>query len=200
MATIVEEAPVIARKSRTKKPTSRQRTAPTKEKLTLEQAEKLAAGRPYELIDGMMVFKMPDLLHGKIQMCFGAKLFSYFESNPIGLVASEVIHRLWPDNPHEGRLPDISVILNEYLDEEERYPNRAPDIAIEIISRDDTWTEIYDKVRLYLEKGSQQVWIVDPYEKGVMVVTQDDRRWVKDTLTCPDFLPDLSINVQEIFE
>ncbi|MCI0698228.1 hypothetical protein L0337_40255 [candidate division KSB1 bacterium] len=41
--------------------------------------------------------------------------------------------------------------------------------------------------------------IVDPYQKGVMVVTANRRRWVTDTLTCPELLPGFSVNVQDIF-
>jgi Uma2 family endonuclease len=200
MATIVEEAPVIEKKSRTKKAKSRQRAAPTKEKLTLEQAEKLAAGRPYELINGRMVFKMGDDKHSDAQTILGGELYNYFKANRIGIVRTEFTHRLWPDRPHEGRMPDLAIILNENLNKGERYATKAPDIAIEIVSSDDTWTKINEKARLYLDKGSKQVWIADPYEKGVMIVTPDDRRWTKDKLACPELLPGLEINVQEIFE
>lgn len=51
-----------------------------------------------------------------------------------------------------------------------------------------------------MEKGGRQVWIVDPYQKAVVIVTRDDRVWVKGTLTCPELLPGFEINVQEIFE
>ncbi|MCI0554701.1 MAG: Uma2 family endonuclease [Anaerolineae bacterium] len=95
-------------------------------------------------------------------------------------------------------MPDLSVILNEHL-EEERYGTRAPDLAIEILSRDDDRNALFEKAKLYLENGSRVVWIVDPYQKGVMVVTANERRWVADTLTCPELLPGFSVNVQDIF-
>ncbi|MDZ7290567.1 MAG: hypothetical protein ONB44_03280 [candidate division KSB1 bacterium] len=44
-----------------------------------------------------------------------------------------------------------------------------------------------------------QVWFVDPYRKGVLVVTPDDQHWVKDTLTCPELLPGFAVKVQNIF-
>jgi len=114
-------------------------------------------------------------------------------------VRTEFTHRLWPDSPYEGRVPDHSVILNENLKEGERYATRAPDIAIEIVSRDDGWSALFEKADLYLEKGSRVVWIVDPYQKAVVVVTPNDRRWVRDTLTCPEILPGFSMNMQDIF-
>lgn len=174
------------------------RSAPPTTKLTFEQANKLADGRLFELIQGRMVFKMPDKHHSDPQGILGGELYIYFKTNPIGVVRPEFMLRLWPENPYEGRMPDLSVILNEHL-EEERYGTRAPDIAIEILSRDDDRNALFEKAKLYLEHGSRIVWIVDPYQKGVMVITANERRWVTDTLTCPELLPGFSVNVQDIF-
>jgi Uma2 family endonuclease len=190
MATVVEEYAVLQEE---------RAVAPSlSNKLTLEQANQLAAGRPFELINGRMVFKMADYDHSQTQILLGAKLVNYFMANPCGRVLSELTHRLWPESPHEGRLPDLSIILNEHLELGERYPTRAPDIAIEIISEDDTWTMLFAKARLYFEKGSREVWLVDPYEKNMMVLTPTTRRWVLDTLTS-ELLPGLQLNLQDIF-
>jgi Uma2 family endonuclease len=167
--------------------------------LTLEQANKLAAGRPFELIQGRMVFKTPDDQHSEAQARLSAKLVNYFDANPIGRVRTEFTLRLWPDKPTKRRVPDISVILNENLKAGERYGSRAPDLAIEIVSRDDGWAELFEKAQLYFEKGSRMVWFVDPYQKGVEVVTPSQRKWVNDTLTCPELLPGFSISVKDIF-
>jgi Uma2 family endonuclease len=175
------------------------KSPPATTRLTLEQANKLAAGRPFELIHGRMVFKMPDDLHSEAQARLSAKLVNYFDANPIGRVRTEFTLRLWPDKPTEGRVPDVSVILNENLQSGERYGSRAPDLAIEIISRDDSWTELFEKAKLYFEKGSRMVWFFDPFEQGVEVVTPNSRKWVPDTLTCPELLPGFSIQVQDIF-
>ncbi len=90
------------------------------------------------------------------------------------------------------------MILNENL-KEERYGSRAPDIAIEILSRDDDRNALFEKVKLYLENGSRVVWIGDPYQKGVMVITPNNRHWITDTLTCPELLPGFAVNVEDIF-
>jgi Uma2 family endonuclease len=175
------------------------KSPPATPRLTLEQAIKLAAGRPFELIQGRMVFKVPDDLHSEAQARLSAKLVNYFDANPIGRVRTEFTLRLWPDKPTEGRVPDISVILNENLNPGERYGSRAPDLAIEIVSRDDGWTELFEKARLYFEKGSHMVWFIDPFQKGVEVVTPTNRKWVTDTLVCPELLPGFSIHVEDIF-
>ncbi|MGH7451101.1 MAG: Uma2 family endonuclease [bacterium] len=167
-------------------------------KLTFEQANQVAAGRIFELIEGRIVYKMPDDKHSDVQGILSGELFVYFKANPIGRVRPEFMLRLWPDNEYEGRMPDISVILNESF-KEERYGTRAPDVAIEIVSQYDRWNDLFAKAELYLEKGSRVVWIVDPYQKGVMVITSNERIWVSGILTCPEVLPGFSINVQDIF-
>jgi Uma2 family endonuclease len=167
--------------------------------LTWEQASQIANGKPFELINGRIEYKMPDNKHADAQIRLGAKLVAYFERNPIGLARTEYTFRFWSDRPHEGRVPDLCVILNEnYTDE--RYGSTAPDIAIEIVSRDDGWADLFEKAELYFEKGGHVVWFVDPMQKGVMVVTPEDRKWVKDILTCPELLPGFALNVVEIFE
>ncbi len=199
MATVVEQQAVLEEERVVAEPMPSQKPVPPTTKLTLEQANKLAAGRPFELIQGRMVFKMPDDQHSEAQARLSAKLVNYIEANPIGRVRTEFTLRLWPEKPTEGRVPDIAVILNENLQKDERYGSRAPDLAIEIVSRDDSWADLFDKAELYFEKGSRVVWFVDPFHKGVEVVTPNDRKWVKDTLTCPELLPGFSVKVEDIF-
>lgn len=191
MSTVVEESATLQDKPWVAP------SPPTK--LTLEQANKLAAGRPFELIDGRMVFKMADYEHSQTQMLLGGELLAYFRKNPIGRVLSELTHRMWPEeNLYEWRVPDISIILNEHLELGKRYPTRAPDIAIEIISSGEAWTELFQKARLYFTKGCREVWLIDPYEKSVTVMTPESRRWVSDLLTS-ELLPGFQVELKDIF-
>jgi len=198
MAAVVEQQAVREDERRIIESFASPKPVPPSTKLTFEQATKLAGGRLFELIQGRMVFKMPDKHYAAAQGRLGGKLFVYLDANPIGVVYPEFMLRLWPENPYEGRMPDLSVILNEHL-EEERYGSRAPDLAIEILSRDDDKNALFEKTRLYLENGSRVVWIVDPFQKGVMVITPDDRQWVTDTLSCPELLPGFSVKVQDLW-
>jgi len=192
MSTVVEEYAIL--------PEARSVAPFPPTKLTLEQANKLAVGRPFELIDGRMVFKMADYEHSQTQMLLGGELLTYFRINPIGRVLSELTHRMWPEeNLYEWRVPDLSIILNEHLELEKRYPTRAPDIAIEIISSGEAWTELFQKARLYFSKGCREVWLIDPYEKSVTVMTPGSRRWVGDLLTS-ELLPGFQVELKNIFD
>jgi len=197
MATVVEQEAVLDEERLVTEFMGLPRPAAPQNRLTFEQASKLAAGRSFELIQGRMVFKMPDDKHSDTQVLLGAELVNYFKANPIGRVRTEFSLRLWPENPYEARTPDLSVILNESF-KEERYGSRAPDLAIEILSRDDSRSELFEKAELYFEKGSRMVWMIDSYQKGVMVITPHNRQWVTDVLTCPELLPGFSVKVQDI--
>lgn len=167
--------------------------------LTNEEAEALADGRPFELIDGRIVFKMADRKHSKSQGFLIGKLFVYFEQNPIGQVLPEFSLFLWPEKEREFRVPDIAVFLNENLHNDEDYETSAPDLAIEIASYDDKASFLFAKARLYLEKGGRVVWIVFPFEKRVMVMTSAKWWWESERLTCPELLPGFSVEVPAIF-
>jgi len=199
MATAVEQFAAIKKESSIPlMDGSLKSTAPPK-RFTFEQALKIADGRPFELIDGRIVYKMADNFHSEAQILLGAEFVFYFKANPIGRARTESTIRPWPENLYESRVPDIAVVLNENIRAGERYDARAPDLAIEIVSYKDRWTGFFQKARLYLEKGSRAVWIVDPYEKAVFVITATEERWVRDTLTCPEILPGFSVKVQDIF-
>lgn len=189
---LVEEPPLF--------PVSAPKVAPKATKrLTLDQAERLSRGEPFELINGRIVRKMPDKNHSIAQTLLISELVVYFKAHPIGQLHTELMHRLWPENPYEGRMPDLAVILNENLKDLDRYPTRAPDIAIEIISSKDAWTAVFEKAQLYFEHGSKEVWLVDPYQKGVMIVTPTARRWEWEELTSPELLPGFRVKMKDIF-
>jgi len=167
--------------------------------LTIEEAEELAQGEPFELIDGRLVFKMADSKHSNSQGVLVGELYAYFKQNPIGRAWPEFSLRLWPENKRRLPTPDIAVFLNENLHAIKKYAVRAPDLAIEIVSDDDKATEVFKKARLYLAKDSRVVWIVFPSEKRVMIMTATEWRWESNTLACPELLPGFSIKVEQIF-
>ena len=133
MATVLEKASQVKKKRPPRKHEPSASSAAPETRLTLEQAEKVAAGRPYELVNGRMIFKMGDDKHADVQSLLGAELVNYLKANPVGIMRTEFTHRLWPDRPHESRMPDLAIILNENLNRDERYATKAPDVAIEII-------------------------------------------------------------------
>ena len=73
-------------------------------------------------------------------------------------------------------VPDLLYISNERLtlDEFEDGPCPVPpELAIEIISPDQTFGEMAEKATDYLNAGVLRVWVVDPKAKSITVFAPD---------------------------
>lgn len=140
--------------------------------------------------------------HGRIQVRCGRKLDEWLERHGGGYVAAQLHCRLTIDGSTRFRLPDLSVVLADE-DPQQRYLNRAPDLAVEIRSPEDSLTELIRKADEYFANGSKLVWIVLPEEESVLVRTADGRlRPVTrdETLEGGDPLPGLTIAVADLFK
>jgi len=104
------------------------------------------------------------------------------------------------------RLPDISFISVE------QFPLEGepigvwkinPDLAVEIISPNDIYSEIEDKIYEYFEAGVKRVWII--YSKNKTLTVYRSPTNVKiltenDNLTCEELLPNFRLALKEIFK
>jgi len=184
-------------------PASTKRAIPFEQRtdVTVDELESTSLAYPAELYNGKVVFKMASFEHGKIQAKITMKLGSYLESNPIGDVVTETNFRLWPDRADQSRIPDIAFVRKERLPEDlRRFPAIAPDLAIEIISPEDNFLKVMNKVDAYLEQGTQIVWVVISDTREVLVCTATSKHSVRDVLTAPELLPGFELPVSKIFE
>jgi Uma2 family endonuclease len=73
-------------------------------------------------------------------------------------------------------VPDVSFIrltnLLPNFDVSKPYPG-VPDLAVEVVSPNDSAEVLQTKLRTYLEKGTEQVWIVYPSTKEVYQYRRD---------------------------
>jgi Uma2 family endonuclease len=117
-------------------------------------------GADREYVRGEIIERgMPDYPHGKTQVLLGAKLAQLRESHHL-FVCSETRMRLAPDL---YRIPDIAVFAE--IEPEEGVPSHPPLLVIEIISPDDRYTEVLEKLAEYRQWGVSHIWIVDPHRR-----------------------------------
>ena len=64
-------------------------------------------------------------------------------------------------NPTRFRVADLAVYAGD--PPAENVPSRPPLVAVEIVSRDDRYTEVIQKLEEYLDWGVAHVWLVDPW-------------------------------------
>ena len=75
-------------------------------------------------------------------------------------------------------------------------------LVVEILSPDDSWSEVNEKLEEYFAIGVQTIWVADPRREQVYVyrsLTEIERLSVEDTLSGGEVLPDFSVPVAELF-
>jgi Uma2 family endonuclease len=168
--------------------------------VTVDELEKLSLPFPAELYNGKVVYKMPNLGHAIIQNNIGTEIGIYLKTNPIGVVGGNANYRLWPERNKESRAPDVSFILNARLPKDLfRYPAIVPDLAVEILSPDDSFEDMMEKVDEYLSQGVKLVWVVITRTREVLVCSKQSKYVVRDKLTAPEVLPGFELTVANIF-
>lgn len=178
----------------------------TKTLLTSEDLWKIVAdGSRYELSQGELVPMTPQyFLHGVIVASIGSLLSKFVDENSLGIVcvhAGFILQR----NPDTVRGPDVSFTARGRLPKEgipKKFADFPPDLAVEVLSPEDTASEIIRKVEEYLTAGTQLVWVVDPGTQKVTVYRSLQDAKVLTTeqeLDGGEVLPGFRTNVAELF-
>jgi len=165
-----------------------------------------ADGFRYELVKGDLVKMAPaGREHGVLAMRIGWRLAQHVEANDLGeVLAAETGFKIASD-PDTVRAPDAAFVRRERVAESEEgrgfWPG-APDLAVEVVSPGDTYTEVEDKVLDWLDAGTLMVVVVNPRQRTVtiyrsrtdiVILTQDD------ILDGKDVVPGWSLPIRELF-
>ena len=161
-------------------------------------------GIEYQLLRGKLIeVSGPNFEHGDIETNFSWKLRSY---------VAEIAHDYkvacntgFVLSQQTELVPDVCVIHGEKLRSLEVVRGAlrgAPDLAVEIVSPNESSVDLDEKVAEYLAAGTQIVWVA--YPKTRQVVAHDARCEIRNftidqILDTGDVLPGLQIPVQEIF-
>ena len=163
-------------------------------------------GYRYELVKGELIKEPPSgNIHGKRAMRLGWRLAQHVEGNDLGVVfAAETGFRL-ATNPDTVRAPDVAFVTRtriEQAGEFEGFWPGAPDLAVEVISPGDLYSEVEEKVEQYLNAGARAVWVVDPRLRTITVYTSLTDIMIlseNDTLDSEDTIPRFSCPLAEVF-
>ena len=125
-----------------------------------------------EWVDGQLLEKTGmTVRHSRIQ----ATLAWYWKNfkNESGQ-GGEVFVELPCRTLKQGRRPDVAYLTAELLAQfaEVSALPQSPPLVGEIASPDDSAEELFAKAQEYLESGCQEVWLVFPESRRVLVLTQ----------------------------
>lgn len=158
----------------------------------------------YELVEGELIeMKGPSAAHGAVINKLYSNLIIYLETNPLGLLFTNTAFEL---NPKNAPLPDLGFVSEQRL-ATINYDNAipgAPDLAVEVLSRTDTFFEADDKVERYLKAGTRLVWVINPRGKYVLVyrLNSPDVQLLnpKDELDGEDVIAGFKLSVSKLFD
>ncbi len=169
----------------------------------LEHAIALDPDKEYEIVDGIPEEKeMAGARHGRVGTKLLARLSMFAEENDLGVVYG-------PDTTFKmernERLPDISFVSIDRIPEDgdpEGIWQIAPDLAVEVISPNDIYTKVMNKVFDYLDEGVKQVWLIYPERKLLTIyssMTESETLTENDLLTCEELLPGFRCKIGDLF-
>ena len=177
--------------------------------MTAEQLLRLPRGEwRSELVRGeLRQMPLAGHVHGRIAADIGGRLFLHVREHRLGVTYAAETGFLLSRAPDTVRAPDASFVTAARLASmtlsAAGYFSGAPDLAIEVISPSDTYSEVEEKVAAWLESGAQVVVTLDPrrktgkiYRPGSQVVSLTSA----DHLSVPDLLPGWSVALNELFD
>ncbi|MCS7301164.1 MAG: Uma2 family endonuclease [Fimbriimonadales bacterium] len=180
-----------------------------RQKMSAEAFERKYLGKRAELWRGEVREYMPaGAKHGavsaRVTMALGAHVMTTREG---AVFAAETGFILQTPEGASVLAPDSAFIRKERLTTEdlpEGFCPIVPDLVVEVVSPNDRYTEVREKVNEWLTSGVQMVWVVDP-QRRVVEIWRPPNQLVQtltenDTLRGDPVLPSFEVPVQRLFE
>lgn len=147
--------------------------------VTVDEFRALVAdGQKADLIDGVIYMASPDTLRNNdVNMWLVALLRNFIAAKKIGgmILGSRFAFELSEIRAPE---PDVAYIRADRLHlAEQRGMKGAPDIAVEIVSRDSRTRDYVEKKQLYLEAAVPEYWLIDTLARRCEFLALADGRY-----------------------
>lgn len=176
--------------------------------MTADDLLHLPRGRwRYELVRGELRQMSPSgHVHGKVAARALGRLMPFVQEHGLGETYAAETGFLLRRNPDTVRAPDVAFVTAEKLASLSLSPDGffpgPPDLAVEVVSPSESYSEVEEKVAEWLEAGCRAIVVLDPrrrvatvYRPGVKMTTLAST----DHLSLPDLLPGWSLSLDEIF-
>jgi Uma2 family endonuclease len=163
-------------------------------------------GFRYELIKGELR-RMPPAgsEHGAISINIAVVVGQFVKAHGLGVVFGADTGFKIASDPDTVHAPDLAFVRRERIPEAgipQGYWPGAPDLAVEVVSPSDTYTEVEEKVSDWLNAGMRLVLVLNPRRRTVTVSTSPTdvvRLTEADTLNGGDVLPGFTCRVADLF-
>ena len=161
----------------------------------------------YELVDGQLVEHTMSTWASYVAGELYGRVRESAHSRRQGWVLPEgTTYQCFPDAPGKVRKADVSFIRLDRLSLEqataEGHNPVAPDLVTEVVSPNDSYYDVEEKVEEWLRAGVRLVWVVNPQRRTVAVHRRHSSGTIlqeEEYLDGEDVLPGFRCQVKELF-
>jgi Uma2 family endonuclease len=141
---------------------------------TPEDLLRMPDGDRYELVNGNLLERNMSFWSSYIAGELHRLLSTHCREKKLGWVVPEgTSYQCFPQEPKMVRRADVSYLWPERLSSEQALEEGhlllAPDLVAEVVSPNDLYYEVEDKVNEWLQAGVRLVWVVNPRTRQVRV-------------------------------
>ncbi len=173
---------------------------------TPEDLLRMPDGDRYELVDGQLVEKDMGWKSSLIASELYRLIANFAHEKGLGLAIVEGSYQCFPDSSTKVRKPDVSFLRRARVPADglpDGHCPIAPDLAVEVVSPNDLFSDVEMKVEEYFVAGVSLVWIIDPSTRKLHVYRPNEsasqRLGESDELTAADILPGFLCRVADVF-
>jgi Uma2 family endonuclease len=163
-------------------------------------------GMRHELVEGQLRVMAPaGFEHGRVAMTAGYLLSSHVHATGSGVTLGAETGFVLASDPDTVRAPDAAFVSNaraEAVGPTVRFwPGGAPDLAIEVVSPDDSRPELESKALCWLDAGAIAVLVLDPASRSARVyrASGDIREATEGEIDLGDAVPGWRVAVADFF-
>lgn len=174
---------------------------------TPEDLLTMPGGENFELVNGRLVERNMGILASWVAGELFFVLANHCRQHHLGwlLPGGDAGYQGFPGSSRTVRKPDVSFVRYGRFEEEQLpggYARLAPDLAAEVISPNDKYEEVDEKIEEYLRAGVRLVWIISPRNHTVRVYRLNGSSHSlrdNDELDGEDVLPGFRYPVRDLF-
>lgn len=163
-------------------------------------------GMRHELVEGQLRVMAPaGFEHGRVSSTANRLLANHVHATGTGVTLGAETGFILASHPDTVRAPDAAFVSNARAEAVGRtvrfWPGGAPDLAIEVVSPDDSRPEVRSKALCWLDAGASAVLILDPALRSARVFRAggDIRVVTEGEIDLDDAVPGWRVAVADFF-
>jgi Uma2 family endonuclease len=146
--------------------------------VTADEFMRMSFDNPVELVRGEIIPMPPaDQAHGCVCGNIYLAVSLWARRTKLGLATTNDSGVITERDPDTVRGTNVCYFSLDRVPGGKLEPRRidlVPNICVEVLSHFDRWREVHHKIDEYLERGVNEVWVVDPQKRQVQVFRAEE--------------------------